>query len=457
MYNDEHNLYHYTYRKDGSETETHPAPQAGPAPEYQNGPQQPVQEMKPVKKNRVGMKLTALALCCALLGGAVGGGIVWGVSNSGEEDSTTINVSDRTVSQVAVNKVDGQTEMSDAEVYAANVNSVVSINVTGTSGTNWFGQPVQTASAGSGFILTSDGYIVTNYHVVGDAQTIQVTLYSGDTYDAQYVGGDEDYDIAVIKIEATGLQAVTLGDSEELNVGDHVLAIGNPLGELTFSMSGGMVSSVNRTINVDGTPFNMIQTDTSINPGNSGGPLLNSYGEVVGIVSAKYSSTGSNGETAEGLGFAIPINDVSSMIQDIMTNGYVTDRAYLGATIGTLNASMAQQYRYDITEGAFVYSVEEGSAADRAGLQLGDVITAIDGKEITSLDDLMAAKKGYSAGDTSQLTVYRQGETRTVELTWDEAPAETTSAETGTQQESGQDGQGGGYLDPYDFFEYFFG
>ena len=455
MYNDEHNLYHYTYRKDGSETETHPAPQAGPAPEYQNGPQQPVQEMKPVKKNRVGMKLTALALCCALLGGAVGGGIVWGVSNSGEEDSTTINVSDRTVSQVAVNKVDGQTEMSDAEVYAANVNSVVSINVTGTSGTNWFGQPVQTASAGSGFILTSDGYIVTNYHVVGDAQTIQVTLYSGDTYDAQYVGGDEDYDIAVIKIEATGLQAVTLGNSEELNVGDHVLAIGNPLGELTFSMSGGMVSSVNRTINVDGTPFNMIQTDTSINPGNSGGPLLNSYGEVVGIVSAKYSSTGSNGETAEGLGFAIPINDVSSMIQDIMTNGYVSNRAYLGATIGTLNASMAQQYRYDITEGAFVYSVEDGGPADQAGLQMGDVITAIDDTEITSLDDLTAARKSYTAGDTCTLTVYRQGETITLQLTWGAAPAEQqTESQSQTQQDNSQSG---GYIDPNDLFNYFFG
>ena len=455
MYNDEHNLYHYTYRKDGSETETHPAPQAGPAPEYQNGPQQPVQEMKPVKKNRVGMKLTALALCCALLGGAVGGGIVWGVSNSGEEDSTTINVSDRTVSQVAVNKVDGQTEMSDAEVYAANVNSVVSINVTGTSGTNWFGQPVQTASAGSGFILTSDGYIVTNYHVVGDAQTIQVTLYSGDTYDAQYVGGDEDYDIAVIKIEATGLQAVTLGDSEELNVGDHVLAIGNPLGELTFSMSGGMVSSVNRTINVDGTPFNMIQTDTSINPGNSGGPLLNSYGEVVGIVSAKYSSTGSNGETAEGLGFAIPINDVSSMIQDIMTNGYVSNRAYLGATIGTLNASMAQQYRYDITEGAFVYSVEDGGPADQAGLQLGDVITAIDDTEITSLDDLTVARKSYTAGDTCTLTVYRQGETITLQLTWGAAPAEQQAeSQSQTQQDNSQSG---GYIDPNDLFNYFFG
>ena len=455
MYNDEHNLYHYTYRKDGSETETHPVPQAGPAPEYQNGPQQPVQEMKPVKKNRVGMKLTALALCCAFLGGAVGGGIVWGVSNSGEEDSTTINVSDRTVSQVAVNKVDGQTEMSDAEVYAANVNSVVSINVTGTSGTNWFGQPVQTASAGSGFILTSDGYIVTNYHVVGDAQTIQVTLYSGDTYDAQYVGGDEDYDIAVIKIEATGLQAVTLGDSEELNVGDHVLAIGNPLGELTFSMSGGMVSSVNRTINVDGTPFNMIQTDTSINPGNSGGPLLNSYGEVVGIVSAKYSSTGSNGETAEGLGFAIPINDVSSMIQDIMTNGYVSNRAYLGATIGTLNASMAQQYRYDITEGAFVYSVEDGGPADQAGLQLGDVITAIDDTEITSLDDLTAARKSYTAGDTCTLTVYRQGETITLQLTWGAAPAEQQAeSQSQTQQDNSQSG---GYIDPNDLFNYFFG
>ena len=455
MYNDEHNLYHYTYRKDGSETETHPAPQAGPAPEYQNGPQQPVQEMKPVKKNRVGMKLTALALCCALLGGAVGGGIVWGVSNSGEEDSTTITVSDRTVSQVAVNKVDGQTEMSDAEVYAANVNSVVSINVTGTSGTNWFGQPVQTASAGSGFILTSDGYIVTNYHVVGDAQTIQVTLYSGDTYDAQYVGGDEDYDIAVIKIEATGLQAVTLGNSEELNVGDHVLAIGNPLGELTFSMSGGMVSSVNRTINVDGTPFNMIQTDTSINPGNSGGPLLNSDGEVVGIVSAKYSSTGSNGETAEGLGFAIPINDVSSMIQDIMTNGYVSNRAYLGATIGSLNASMAQQYRYDITEGAFVYSVEDGGPADQAGLQLGDVITAIDDTEITSLDDLTAARKSYTAGDTCTLTVYRQGETITLQLTWGAAPAEQQAeSQSQTQQDNSQSG---GYIDPNDLFNYFFG
>lgn len=202
--------------------------------------------------------------------------------------------------------------------------------------------------------------------MVENAETVKVTMYNGDEYDARYVGGDEDYDIAVIKVEASDLQAVTLGDSERLNVGDHVLAIGNPLGELTFSMSGGMVSSVNRAINVDGTPFNMIQTDASINHGNSGGPLFNSFGEVVGIVSAKLEST-SSGSSVEGLGFAIPINDVISMIQDIMTNGYVTNKAYLGATVGTLTQSMAQQYSYDISKGAFVYSVEENGPCGQAG------------------------------------------------------------------------------------------
>lgn len=455
MYNDEHNLYHYTYRKDGSEAEAHPAPQPGPVQDHNSGPQQPVQEMKPVKKNRIGLKVTALALCCALLGGAVGGGIVWGVGRSGDE--TSVNVSGRTVSQVALKTVDGKTAMSDAEVYAANVNSVVSINVTGTNSNNFFGQPVQTASSGSGFILTTDGYIVTNYHVVEDAQTVKVTLYNGDEYDAQYVGGDEDYDIAVIKIEASGLQAVTLGDSEKLNVGDRVLAIGNPLGDLTFSMSGGMVSSVNRTINVDGTPFNMIQTDTSINPGNSGGPLLNSYGEVVGIVSAKYSSYGSSGESVEGLGFAIPINDVISMIQDIMTNGYVTNKPYLGITGGSMTEQMAAQFRYDIDSGVFVYSVEEGGAADKAGLQMGDVITKVGDTDITSMDDLNVVKKQYSAGDTATFTIYRDGKEMTVEVTWDAVPAQEQTSSDAQIQENSNSSQSGG-MDSYDdLFNYFFG
>ena len=459
MYNDEQNLYHYTYRKDGSES----SGQNGARPtvdeqlhNYQAGPQQPVQEMKPVKKNRIGLKLTALALCCALLGGAVGGGVVWGVTRSGGS-STEMNVSSRPATQVSINTVDGQTPMSDAEVYAANVNSVVSINVTGTSGTNFFGQPVQTASAGSGFVLTKDGYIVTNYHVVKDADTVRVTMYNGDEYDAKYVGGDEDYDIAVIKVEAADLQPVTLGNSDNLNVGDHVLAVGNPLGELTFSMSGGMVSCVNRAINVDGTPFNMIQTDASINPGNSGGPLFNQYGEVVGIVSAKYSSYSS--ESVEGLGFAIPINDVIAMIQDIMTNGYVTNKPYLGITGGTMTSQMAAQYRYDVTEGVFVYSVEEGSAAAQAGLKMGDVILKVDDTEIESMEDLTAVKKQYSAGDTVSLTIYREGQETTVELTWGSVPTEQqTQEDTQTQTDQNQGSQyGNGYTNPNDLFEYFFG
>ena len=452
MYNDEQNLYHYTYRKDGSEPQGEKMEPVESVPGGDTGKNEPVQEMKPVKKNRLGVKIAALGLCCALLGGAVGGGVAWAAGGS----STSINVSSRPATEVSLKTVDGKTEMSDAEVYAANVNSVVSINTTGTSGTNFFGQPVQTASAGSGFVLTKDGYIVTNYHVVEGADTVKVTMYNGDEYDAKYVGGDEDYDIAVIKVEADDLQPVTVGDSDTLNVGDHVLAIGNPLGELTFSMSGGMVSSVNRAINVSGTPFNMIQTDTSINPGNSGGPLLNSYGEVVGIVSAKYSSD-SNSETVEGLGFAIPINDVIAMIQDIMTNGYVTNKPYLGITGGSMTEQMAAQYRYDVTTGVFVYSVEEGSAADKAGLKMGDVITKVGDTDIATMDDLNVAKKQYSAGDTTTFTIYRDGKETTVDVTWDAVPAQdqsNDSSQTQTEQNSTQDGSA---VNPYDLFDYFFG
>ena len=455
MYNDEENLYHYSYQKDSGQQGT-----SGSSVDdqlnsfqYHSGPQQPVQEMKPVKKNHVGLRITALALCCALLGGAVGGGVAYYAGNRPGE--TSVNVSSRPATQVSVNTVDGKNAMSDAEVYAAGVNSVVSINVTGTSGTNFFGQAVQTASAGSGFILTKDGYIVTNYHVVKDGETVKVTLYSGDEYEAKYVGGDEDYDIAVIKVEATDLQPVTLGNSDSLNVGDHVLAIGNPLGELTFSMSGGMVSCVNRAINVDGTPFNMIQTDASINPGNSGGPLFNQYGEVVGIVSAKYSSTGN--ESVEGLGFAIPINDVFAMIQDIMTNGYVTNKPYLGVTAGTMTEQMAAQYRYDITSGVFIYSVEEDSAADQAGLKMGDVITKVDDTAITSMEDLTVAKKQYSAGDTCTLTVYREGQETTVELTWGAVPADQQSNVSSEEQTQDNSQSGNGYMNPNDLFNYFFG
>ena len=467
MYNDEHNLYHYTYRKDGSEAEAHSAPQPGPVQDHNSGPQQPVQEMKPVKKNRIGLKVTALALCCALLGGAVGGGIVWGVGRSGDE--TSVNVSGRTVSQVALKTVDGKTAMSDAEVYAANVNSVVSINVTGTNSNNFFGQPVQTASSGSGFILTTDGYIVTNYHVVEDAQTVKVTLYNGDEYDAQYVGGDEDYDIAVIKIEASGLQAVTLGDSSQLVVGESVYAIGNPLGELTYTLTDGIVSALDRLITTSSsdangravsTTLNVLQTNCAINPGNSGGPLFDSYGNVVGIVSAKYTQSGS-GVSAEGLGFALPINDVKDILSDLMEHGYVTGKPYMGVQV--TNVSDEAQ-RYGVVAGAAVQYVAEGSCAEKAGLKVGDIITAIDDTAIDSSSALTAAlSSNYKAGDKATLTIVREQKEQKLTITFDEKNSETEAnnqlqqnqqSQQSQQYQQGQQGQGGYYQWPFGGFNW---
>ena len=318
MYNDEHNLYHYTYRKDGSEAEAHSAPQPGPVQDHNSGPQQPVQEMKPVKKNRIGLKVTALALCCALLGGAVGGGIVWGVGRSGDE--TSVNVSGRTVSQVALKTVDGKTAMSDAEVYAANVNSVVSINVTGTNSNNFFGQPVQTASSGSGFILTTDGYIVTNYHVAEGATQLSVTFADDQTYAAQLLGYDSSVDIALLGVPLNSITSdtlsqisiATIGDSDDLMIGEQVVAIGNALG-YGQSVTTGIISALDRTISSDSGTTAYIQTDAAINPGNSGGALLNMEGELIGINTAKVSST-----DVEGMGYAIPISQVLEVISSLM-------------------------------------------------------------------------------------------------------------------------------------------
>ena len=467
MYNDEQNLYHYTYRKDGTEPgQRYDAKQPTvdeqlgsyrQQQEQQTQNSQPVYQSQPQGgqtphkngKNRLGLKIASLALVCALLGGLVGGGTAYLVSNSSSSNTTEVNVSNRKPTEIQLKTVDGKNPMTDAELYAANVNSVVSINITATSDPNFFGQTTQTAGAGSGFILTPDGYIVTNYHVVGDADTVKVTLYNGDSYDAQYIGGDEDYDIAVIKIEATDLPNVTLGNSDSLNVGDHVLAIGNPLGELTFSMSEGIASSVNRAIDVDGTPFNMIQVDASINPGNSGGPLMNLYGEVVGIVSAKYSSYSNT--TVEGIGFAIPISDVQTIITDIMENGQVTDKAYMAIKAGSMTEQMAAQYNINVTKGVFVYAVEKGGAGEKAGLQLGDVITRLNDTEITSMSDLSMAKKSYKAGDTVTLTVWRGGQEITLSLTFDQQPQTTGTEDDSSNQNQGQQDSYG------DLYDYFFG
>ena len=440
--------YRYTNRDQLPHDDYAPGPDRAPAP----APESP---KKRGFFHRTAVKVTALILACAVAGGLAGWG---GAAIAGSSTSrTAIQQSSRQPVSVQVKNVDGQTKMVPAEVYASVVNSAVSINCSATS-TNIFGQQTQTASSGSGFIITEDGYVVTNYHVVSGASSVEVTLYNGDTYDATVIGGDSDYDVAVLKINATGLTPVTLGNSADVNVGDSVLAIGNPLGELTFSMSGGYVSSCNRAINVDGTPFNMIQVDCSINPGNSGGPLMNLYGEVVGIVSAKYSTYSTT--TVEGLGFAIPIDDVKSIITDIMENGAVTGKAYMAVTVGTMNSQMAAQYSIDIDQGVFVYSVVKGGAGDKAGLRLGDVITKMGDTTLTSRQDLSAALKSYRAGDTATLTVFRDGSYITTDITFDQQPQITgTDTEEDTPQSGGNNGGYSGQIPEnwQDFYNYFFG
>ena len=430
-YNDPNSLYHYKY----SSQEEQPAWEAA----------------TDKKKNSIwkksGVKVTALLLACALVGGGAGFGGAALARSVGVGGGTVIHQSDRTVQEVTVKKVTGQTLMTPAEVYASTVGSVVSINCSAVS-TNIFGQRVESASSGSGFVITQDGYIVTNHHVVASASSVKVTMYDGKEYSAAVVGSDSDYDVAVLKVETTGLQPVTLGNSADVNVGDTVLAIGNPLGELTFSMSQGIVSCCDRAINVSGTPFNMIQVDASINPGNSGGPLMNLYGEVVGIVSAKYSSYSNT--AVEGLGFAIPIGDVQAVITDIMENGQITSKPSMGITAGTMTRQMATQYQIDKDNGVFVYSVDKGGAGEKAGLRMGDVITKVDSMEITSMEDLTAAKKGHRAGDTVTVIYYRDGQNYSTELTFD-AKTESTQQEQQTPQ-NGQGSSGWGSL-----YDYFFG
>ena len=452
-FHDENNLYHFSYRDPNAESHTESAAGSSVEPAAE-----PVVTDTPVqpKKHHGGVgRVVALILSCAGISAACGFGGAILAQNGSRTGKTTVQQSNRTATTVNVKKVDGQTLMSPAEVYASTVNSVVSINCSAVS-TNIFGQQTESASSGSGFIYTADGYIVTNQHVVANASSINVTLYNGDTYPATLVGSDSDYDVAVLKIDAKDLPAVTLGSSTDVNVGDTVMAIGNPLGELTFSMSQGIVSCVNRAINVEGTPFNMIQVDASINPGNSGGPLMNLYGEVVGIVSAKYSSYANT--TVEGLGFAIPINDVQSIIKDIMENGSVGNKAYMAITAGTMTQQMAAQYKINATEGVFVYSVEDDGAGDKAGLKLGDVITKLNDTQITSMEDLSAAKKGFKAGDTVTLTVLRDGKEITTQLTFDAQPQTTDDTADSSQSgdnnyNNGNNGySGNGYSDLYDYF-----
>ncbi len=375
---------------------------------------------KPVR-SKIGTGIAIAALCFSLLGSVLGGaGLLLAQrymkpqepsTQATEPNSSVILQGNRENSVIDIVEIDIGKALTPAQVYAANVNSTVGITTSIT--TNYWGYQTTSAASGSGFIVTDDGYIITNFHVVKDSDSITVSLYNGDTYDAALIGYDESNDLAVLKIEAEGLAPVILGDSDNLNVGDSVVAIGNPLGELTFSLTSGSISAKDREVTMSSSlTMNLLQTNCAINSGNSGGALFNLYGEVIGITNAKYSSSGSEA-SIDNIGFAIPINDVRCIVESIIEKGYYS-KPYLG--VGVVDVSREYQI-YGLPQGAAIQTVTEGGPADAAGLQVGDIITKFGDTKITGRTDLSAAIAWCKIGDTVTLSVYRQGQTLEISVT----------------------------------------
>lgn len=338
-------------------------------------------------------------------------------------------------------------------VYARNVDSVVRITCEIT--TTYYGQTTTGTSSGSGFVYSEDGYVVTNYHVVEGASSISFTTSDGTTYQAELVGYDDTNDVAVIKANATGLQPAKLGSSDELVVGDQVAAIGFPLSAQEATLTVGYISAKNRDVTTSDVAINMLQTDAAINSGNSGGPLFNMSGEVIGITTAKYSGTTSSGASIEGIGFAIPIDDVTGIISDLITYGYVNS-AYLGVMVRNMtDTEQAAAALYNFPVGVYVAEVVEGNCAKAAGVKAGDIIIDLGGYEIESMTDLTRALRKFQGGDTTTITVFRTGDNEKVVLTIT-LDSKNGSTESSTE-ESGQSGEmpSDGSFD--EWYDYFFG
>ena len=366
------------------------------------------------------LKLACMCLVCALVGGLVGGFISWNAVKGNLADGTAKDNSVKPISGTTVGKRVSTETASANEIYELGCKQTVGVSLESTRA-NIFGQQSASAVAGTGFIITSDGYIMTNYHVIESAQKsehkIQVLFKDKSSFEAKIVGFDEDNDVAVLKIDASDLSPVSIGNSDDIAVGDSVFAIGNPLGELDFSMTSGRVSALDRSITIErnGTAINMFQFDAAINSGNSGGPVYNESGEVIGIATAKVGSSG-----VEGLGFAIPINDAADIANELITKGYVSGKAYMGVNIDNRYTSVYAQY-YSMPEGAYVYNIESGGCAEKSGLAVGDIITKVGSEAIGGYSDLNAAIKSFKAGESTEIVVYRGGEYVTLRITFDEA------------------------------------
>ena len=400
-----------------------------PTPPEQPQYSAPAQPEKPRRKKFNGKKLArsavALVLAAAMgfaggfVGAKYGGGskvVIQQVERPASSDSST----DSTGNSISATSGTGLSTAQVAEMVSPSVVVITTEQVV-YSQWSWYGQNQVESGAGSGVIISSDGYILTCAHVVDGASNITVTINDKD-YTATLVGEDTTSDIAVIKIDADGLTPATVGDSDGLKVGQSVMAVGNPLGELGGTVTGGMISALNRSVTIQSTnstnTMSLIQMDASVSPGNSGGGLFNMNGELVGIVNAKSSSS-----DAEGLGFAIPINDAIKVAQELLENGYVTGRPYLGITyLAVTDAQTAQQLGVN-AYGVYIVDVTKGGPADQAGLKAGDRIVSVDGSEIAAKDDLGTLMQKHAAGDTLSITVARDGQMQTVNVTLGEKTA----------------------------------
>ena len=401
------------------------------------------------KKKRNGVTLTQLIVCMlivALLSG-IGGAYVSGGfhaasdqsallpeskgsivvddsktatgSNSTSGNGTAQNSTSHPSEGLVIGSSSASNSATQSTVIQNCMASVVGVYISQTTTSNTGATSQEDTGSGSGVIITKDGYIVTNNHVVSGAEHIRVYLQDGTEYDATVVGSDTYSDIAIIKIDADNLPAATLGDSGSTKVGDAVYAIGNPLGVLTSSVSSGIISGLDRTITIDDISMTLMQTDAAVNPGNSGGGLFNSAGELIGIVNAKSSSI-----DVEGLGFAIPVNTAKPIIVDLIDLGYVTGRPYIGIEMQdvSLRYGNSQDYynpffQYSYETRVQVMKVVAGSAADKAGIMVNDILTAINGTEITSSSQFASLLYEYKVGDTVTITVLRGSESQDIQLT----------------------------------------
>ena len=361
---------------------------------------------KPASKGFVAAMLIVSILCSAALG--FGGGYL--ANNLNTSSSGSININKVEASNTSSSGSPSSNTTSD--IVKKTADSVVEIATEGVK-TGSFAQQYVVQGAGSGVIISEDGYIITNYHVIEDANSVTVTLRDGKTnYTAAVIGSDSDNDIALLKVDATGLTPATFGDSSTLAVGDYVVAIGNPLGELGGTVTDGIISALARDVTIEDQNMTLLQTNAQISPGNSGGGLFNANGELIGIVNAKDSAT-----EVEGIAFAIPINNVLDIIDDLKSYGYVTGKIDLGMQLTDITSKDTAFY-YGVNQtGCYVLSVTRGSNAEEAGFHTGDLITKVNGTSVSTSSDVEKALENSKVGDKVKFTVYRNGTTSDLTLT----------------------------------------